>query len=329
MSSKGRIFSHKKGKRPIQKRLFGLTDEEVFSIVLTAIMTGITLVLLALFYYQWKDPVGVTLSAGAFGGFLHEFVQSKGKILFIERKDDGLYLGSISGLILGLVAGILIYGGTTYNIIPSTPSPDQVVGSMSLHGIAEYSPIQQGPSPQSNNNLQMGQLLFEGLIAGLALKGISEAATSRAKIGDSFDVVSVNFEPSVISETNSGVVKVTIKNNMNTMLELQAITMFSIRNESFTSTRQDHYEKEREKWSVPQKSATTIELPGFRRKYEEKYTLEVVSNNGKKNSILILLVPPRKNQSVDKTRFWINSSNPKFVQFLVRTGLERLLFLPQ
>ena len=106
----------------LKRRPFNLNDDEVLSIIITSVMAGITLILLGIFYYLWKDPVGVTLSAGAFGGFLHEFVQSKGKILFIERKDDGLYLGSISGLILGLVAGILIYGGTTYNIIPSTPA---------------------------------------------------------------------------------------------------------------------------------------------------------------------------------------------------------------
>ena len=265
----------------LKKRHFDLNDDEVLSLVITTIMAGITLVLLGIFYYWLQDPIGVTLSAGAFGGFLHEFVQSKGRILFIERKDDGLYLGSISGLILGLVAGILIYGGTIYNIIPST-SPDQVA-SNSIHGIAEYSSIQQAPSLQ--DNLQMGQLLFEGLIAGVALKGISEAVTSPAKIKDSFDVISVVFQPKV-GTANFANVDVTIKNHMDKELQLHAMTMsekLKKETKSITSiaTKDKITGEPMEEWLVPEKSATTIPSKEFEWVNDKTYIIEVVSSNGK------------------------------------------------
>jgi len=86
------------------------------------------------------------------GGLAHEVAQSGGKILFFERKLDGFYIGSLGGVILGAVAGLLAARGFIVN--PST----LMAGP------------QPGPIP----------MIFEIFFAGLALKGVTEAVGGRA-----------------------------------------------------------------------------------------------------------------------------------------------------
>ncbi len=85
------------------------------------------------------------ISVAAIGGFVHEIVQSGGSVAYPQSKADGLYLGSISGLVFGAIAGLLAVQG----IDPNSPV-----------GISFVS-----------------QMFF----AGLALKGVAEAAGGQAK----------------------------------------------------------------------------------------------------------------------------------------------------
>jgi hypothetical protein len=87
-------------------------------------------------------------SLGALGGLVHEFAQSQGKILFFEKHSDGLYMGSITGMVLGAVAGALAVQGS-------------VVGS-------------------ARDSIDPHLVGYQGFFAGLALKGITEAATGNA-----------------------------------------------------------------------------------------------------------------------------------------------------
>ena len=86
----------------------------------------------------------LAFSVGGLGGLAHEFVQSGGQILFVARKEDGIYLGSIAGVVLGAVAGILAVRGLA----------------------ADPSTLKSG----------VLSLIFEVFMAGLALKGVAEAA---------------------------------------------------------------------------------------------------------------------------------------------------------
>ncbi|MGH9993334.1 MAG: hypothetical protein ACREAZ_11980 [Nitrososphaera sp.] len=173
------------------KFAFGMSFDEVLSLWITVAMTGVVLGFLA--YFMWNPPpniFGIAFSAGAVGGFLHEFVQSKGRVLFIQRKDDGIYLGSIAGLILGMVAGILVIGG----------------------GVAAGTDL---------DTLDPQVLLFESFFAGLALKGVGEAATSVPQFKDKFTILGLRKTPS--STAGSSDLHLEIRNNMNFQLELQAI----------------------------------------------------------------------------------------------------------
>lgn len=158
---------------------FGLDKNALRSLEITSAMTAIAIALLSIFMTIYPNPVGVTLTAGALGGFLHEYVQSKGTVLFIAKKEDGLYLGSITGLILGAVAGLFVLEG---NI----------------------------------NNTQMVPVFLESILAGLALKGVSEAATGSPKEPED------NFEIIAAAHT-SGKINIQIRNKMLHDLELQQV----------------------------------------------------------------------------------------------------------
>ena len=89
-------------------------------------------------------------SVGALGGLAHEIAQSGGKILFFQKYEDGVYLGSLAGMVLGAVAGVLIIRG---------------------HWIESSSGAQV--------SVCTVQLTYEIFTAGLALKGISESAGGK------------------------------------------------------------------------------------------------------------------------------------------------------
>ena len=117
------------------------------------IANGLALIVLGILagvsaHYQWW--LWLAASVGGLGGLVHEFVQSGGKIVFFQQHRDGLYLGSLAGVILGAVAGILMIRG---HLIAGAPS-DAPLGSIT-------------------------QLSYESFFAGLALKGVSEAAAGN------------------------------------------------------------------------------------------------------------------------------------------------------
>src|SRR5207302_278748 len=92
----------------------------------------------------------LAIAVGGLGGLAHEIAQSRGTILVVERRADGIYLGTIAGVILGAVAGLLAVKG----LLISPTSPATQPGAI--------------------------QLIYEAFIAGLALKGITEAAGGQA-----------------------------------------------------------------------------------------------------------------------------------------------------
>lgn len=89
----------------------------------------------------------LAVSGGALGGWAHELAQSGGKILYPKSMSDGFYLGGLSGVVLGAVAGILVVRG-------------HLTGGTS--------------------DINMVQLSYEVFMAGLALKGITEAASGKS-----------------------------------------------------------------------------------------------------------------------------------------------------
>jgi len=92
--------------------------------------------------------IGIAAAMGALGGLVHEIAQSGGKILLFERKADGFYLGSVAGSVLGAVAGL-----------------------MTIRGL-----LIAGGTPDGGAT----QLVYEALFAGLAMKGVTEAAGGQA-----------------------------------------------------------------------------------------------------------------------------------------------------
>ncbi len=87
----------------------------------------------------------VAIVSASIGGFVHELFQSGGSVAYPQLKQDGLYLGSVSGLLFGAVAGMLV--------------------------------VNDLPAATVINTAFVSQLFF----AGLALKGVAEAAGGQAR----------------------------------------------------------------------------------------------------------------------------------------------------
>src|SRR5947208_1039292 len=83
---------------------------EAWSLIGTTALTLIAIIV-AWISVSTRNYILVAVSMGALGGLVHEFAQSGGKILFFKKQEDGFYLGSISGMVLGAVAGILVIRG--------------------------------------------------------------------------------------------------------------------------------------------------------------------------------------------------------------------------
>lgn len=126
-----------------------LTPMEIFSIFVTVTL-ALLLIILAKLSVSHTWLLWLAASTGALGGLAHEIAQSGGKIAFFQRYQDGFYLGSVAGMVLGAVAGLLVARGL-------------------VSGLAG-APVTTTPI----------QLAYDGFIAGLALKGVTEAAGGNA-----------------------------------------------------------------------------------------------------------------------------------------------------
>jgi hypothetical protein len=127
----------------------GITNLEKFSIVATLIM-GALLGILAWASVRHGWVLWLAASVGGLGGLAHEIAQSGGKIMFFQKHQDGMYLGSLAGIVLGAVAGILVIRG---HLIAGSAGPTFSGGTI--------------------------QLEYEIFSAGLALKGVTEAAGGK------------------------------------------------------------------------------------------------------------------------------------------------------
>ncbi len=119
-------------------------DEKYY--VLITLGAVVALVVLAFISAHYNLLFWLGVSVGGIGGLFHELFQSGGTILFPEKKDDGLYIGSIVGLGLGALAGIITVKGYLLN-----------------------------PALAYNNYY----VTIEILMSGLALKGVGEAIITK------------------------------------------------------------------------------------------------------------------------------------------------------
>ena len=123
-----------------------LNSMEKLSIISTVTMV-VLLALLAWASTHNNWLFWLAASVGAIGGLVHEIAQSGGKIMFFQREEDGTYLGSLAGAILGAVAGILVARGDLL-----------------------------AAGAETALTVTKTQLTYEVFMAGLALKGVTEAA---------------------------------------------------------------------------------------------------------------------------------------------------------
>lgn len=125
-----------------------LTRFEKFSVAATG---ALALVLIIAAWWSFgRNPLVLATSLGCVGGLMHELAQSGGKILFFEKKADGVYLGSVAGMMLGGITGVI-----------------------AAHSI---------PVPETGLAMFYQNLSYETFMAGLGLKGLVEAAAGTAVV---------------------------------------------------------------------------------------------------------------------------------------------------
>jgi hypothetical protein len=122
----------------------GWTKEDKWAAGIT-VLTLVIMALLAIAAWYSQSVIWLAVSVGALGGLTHEFAQSQGRVLIPKKNQDGIYFGSLSGAVLGVVAGILWVRGV-------------VEGSASIPSLNSF--------------------VIEAFLAGLALKGVAEAAAT-------------------------------------------------------------------------------------------------------------------------------------------------------
>lgn len=130
-----------------------MANDEMTSTERNSLLGTIGLTVLAIivtvFSIRNEEYFLIAISMGAIGGLVHEFAQSGGKILFFKKADDGYYLGSVSGMVLGAVAGMLVVKGQLILL----------------------------DNPETYVNVY--QLATDVFFAGLGLKGVAEAAAGN------------------------------------------------------------------------------------------------------------------------------------------------------
>jgi hypothetical protein len=142
---------NRKMLRSAIKNNLGMTVAELLSVGITLLIGG-ALVALAIYsgarvHDNSSWLIGLAISVGGVGGLIHEIFQSGGKLLFFSRKIDGIYLGSLTGVFMGAVAGVLTVRGN-------------LIGATTVNNTAD--------------------LTYQIFTAGLALKGVVEAFTGVA-----------------------------------------------------------------------------------------------------------------------------------------------------
>jgi hypothetical protein len=111
------------------------------SAVVTVVLFALTLYF-GVYYILNPDPVRVSLLLGAAGGIAHEIAQSGGTVLIPRPDAQGdYYLGSLSGAVLGVVAGFLVLRGA---VLTSPTTSDMVnlailalAAGLALKGVAD------------------------------------------------------------------------------------------------------------------------------------------------------------------------------------------------
>ena len=154
-----------------------LTDNNrswIWSVALTIVLGG-----LAAYSFNrvWPNTssgwiIWLGIAAGGIGGLVHEFGQSGGKLLFFKRAEDGIYLGALAGMFMGMVVGALAVQGLF---------TQQPLAGNQQQPVAVGTPNAQQPAPAPRQPLAV-EAFYTAFLAGLALKGFAEAVGGQRPV---------------------------------------------------------------------------------------------------------------------------------------------------
>ncbi len=97
----------------------------------------VTVILALIGYVVLKDTFFTSIFVGALGGVVHEIAQSNGKLLFPKTDTDGVYLGGLYGLLAGGIAGLILAQGLGGVGLSTTLLSESFLAGLSLKGFSE------------------------------------------------------------------------------------------------------------------------------------------------------------------------------------------------
>jgi hypothetical protein len=126
------------------------TRSYIWSQILSILAIVFFIILAVVSIYVWRHAFLVAISAGAIGGLAHEIGQSGGKYVLPTTDDTGNFcLGGLIGIIAGGTAGVTTYQGLLGTASTAVVAPD-------------------------------ARLVVAALLAGLAIKGVADAANPKS-----------------------------------------------------------------------------------------------------------------------------------------------------
>lgn len=164
--------------------LSNLTDNNrswMWTLALTIVLGGLAAFSFNRIWPNYSNGwiIWLGIAAGGIGGLVHEFGQSGGKLLFFKRAEDGVYLGALAGMFMGMVVGALAVQGlfTQQPLAGNQTQPSAAVGTPSAG-----QPTQQ-PAPAPRQPLAV-EAFYTAFLAGLALKGFAEAVGGQRPVSE-------------------------------------------------------------------------------------------------------------------------------------------------
>lgn len=104
-----------------------------FWITVGVVLASIGILVIAYFSTP-PNALILAIFAGGVGGIVHEFAQSGGRVAFPDLKEDGIYLGALSGLFLGMAAAFILFDPAQPSYIILTQS---LLAGLGLKGVTE------------------------------------------------------------------------------------------------------------------------------------------------------------------------------------------------
>ncbi len=180
------------------KECAGLTHEQKTGLGISFGAVGVALgFLIGSYYWTPTQLLVIAISAGALGGLGHEFVQSGGTISFYKVKEDGLYLGSLSGLVIGMISALILFSSVSASSKEVVLVQSLLVG-LGFKGVAEAIGGKVISGPNELMSLENVKLDSAANVIQITVRNVGDIAFNISRIyveSQAFNQGNITIDP--------------------------------------------------------------------------------------------------------------------------------------